>query len=178
MRPAIPQRLAAYSIDFTVAYVCVWATFAAFRTMIQEVFQLPLALESAIFNSLREWTWPLSLWALFSYLFYCNYFRQGKSLGCICLDFTILSKQRRELTLRESLVRSGLQALAPIALGTVIYAPLLLIPLIRKDRQGVADIFSGSHSYLDQYIRRPLTLASSQDYMPESPTTEEQQRAA
>ena len=178
MKPSIFQRFAAYTIDFMVAYACVWTSAHAFSVGISDVFQFPIALKYSILKSSKEMVGPLFFWAFFCYLFFSNYFRQGRSLGCICLNFTVLSKQRSELTFKESLVRSGLQTLAPIALASVIYAPLLLIPLIRKDGRGVVDLFSNSRGFLDQYLGPP-TLVVPSESITESPTTiEEQQRAA
>lgn len=157
MHPSVRHRFLAYTIDLLVAYGCVLAMVLAANLVVVEVFNLPGPAEKRILNSYWQAIHPMAVWVFFCYLFYSNYFLQGRSLGCICFDFSISTStgggKVRELTFAESLLRSLAQVLCLISLKVFVYLPFLLFPLLRKDQRGVADILSQSQSFLDALPR-------------------------
>ena len=156
MKPSIFHRFMAYLVDLSVGYLCALAAIRAASIVITDVFQFGVATEYRLMASFQETMIPLTFVAVFAYFFYVNYFMKGKSLGCIYFNFTVLNNNYQNLTFKESLARSGIQTLFLIAWNIIIYAPLLLLPLFRKDRKGMADLFSNSQCYRDQFLSHPF----------------------
>ena len=144
------------------------------QVMVNNVFDLSPLVGYQIFLSYEGSSVLFTFMAFLGYFFYANYFMEGKSLGCICLNFTVFSFQNQALTFRQSLVRSSLQALFLPAVMTVIYSPLLLLPLLRKDQRGLPDLLSSTGSYEDLPLQRgPILLSFEHQLSPQEESSNE-----
>ena len=144
--------------------------------VVRDVFELAPSVQYQILLSYAESSDLFTFIMLLGYFFYANYFMEGKSLGCICLNFTVLSSDNQALTFRQSLIRSSLQALYLPVLMTLIYSPLLLLPFLRKDHKGLADLLSSTGSYEDHPLQKyPILSLEYQSHPQEELPTEQQE---
>ncbi|MCY4643981.1 MAG: RDD family protein [Bacteriovoracales bacterium] len=146
MSARISRRFFAYCMDFMVVFFLVQAVWVASESMVY-LFEWPFELRRYVLSSLQEMEWPLLIGGLMAYFFHANYFMEGKSLGGLFFDLVAREKGGQALSAKQSLARSAVLGLLPLVLSHIISSFLLLIPFVRKDKRGLADILSFSQSY-------------------------------
>ena len=148
--PATPyRRFTAYWIDVNVAFLLAASVVYAAKMLTLQVFHFHPSIRHHVFADYNELLNPLVFLFLAGYFCYANYFAQGRSLGCICLNFSIISQNDQPMTWPKALTRGLVQTLYLAVTFTIVLIPLLLIPLLRKDRRGLADLLSATRSLRD-----------------------------
>ena len=148
--PAAPyRRFTAYWIDVNIAFLLAASVVYAAKILTLQVFHFHPNVKHHLFADYDELLTPLVFLFLAGYFCYANYFAQGRSLGCICFNFSIISQNDQPMTWPKALIRGLVQTLYLAITFTIVLIPLLLIPLLRKDRRGLADLLSATRSLRD-----------------------------
>ena len=152
MSPRLVVRMSAYLIDLTASFLCSAAVIGAVGATVTGVFDFPLPLKRELLASYKESLFLLTASTFFLSLLYSNYFLRGRSLGCLFLDLKVKGLKtdengdQRPLSFLQSVVRSFVQV---SFLFSTFLIPLLFLPLMRKDKKSLADLFSSSLSSVD-----------------------------
>ena len=175
------QRLGAYLLDVGVVYIVLLGMSLGYDTLLEGLFQVPPLLRVQALMSIQESAPMLFSVMFFAYLFYCNYFAEGKSFGCLYYDFVVVGAEGKKPSGRQSFLRSVSQTSLLLCLWYPSFFLLALLPLVLKEHRSVADVISRSLSLLDEFAGEgppSLVLIQDQEEPPPPPQDQEERSAA
>ena len=117
------KRVLCYAFDIIICYA-----FALFVTIYWNTFM------KLNFSFFVDSMWFFTFFIYFIYNFVCSYFFLGTTIGGVIFNVRIITNNWTKLSVRTSLIRSGMLALFPVVLLNVPYM------LIKRTQKSLVDI--------------------------------------